>query len=68
VLTVAIQPPIPSALVKPCVKAAATVPLKSPQNAPWPLVRFQNMPSRKVAKSGPLTKLNTSCNMSLMLL
>ena len=32
------------------------------------MVRFQNMPSRKVANSGALTKLNTSCSRSMMLL
>jgi len=32
------------------------------------VVRFQNIPSRKVANSGAFTKANTSCSMSMMLL
>ena len=31
-------------------------------------VRRQNMPSRKVAKSGAFTNANTNCSMSMMLL
>jgi hypothetical protein len=38
------------------------------ENAPWPVVRRQNMPSRKVANSGAFTKPNTSWSMSMMLL
>ncbi len=67
-MDVVIQPPLPSAIVRPWVSAAATVPLNRPQKAPCPVVRFQNMPSRNVANSGALTKLNTSCSRSLMLL
>jgi hypothetical protein len=48
--------------------AGATVPAKSPQKAPCPVLRFQNMPSAKVAKSGAFTKANTSCSNSMMLL
>jgi hypothetical protein len=44
------------------------VPLRSPKKAAWPVVRFQNMPSRKVAKSGALTKEKTSWSMSMRLL
>ena len=32
------------------------VPASKPVKAAWPVVRFQNMPSRKVANSGALTK------------
>ena len=39
-----------------------------PAKAPWPVVRFQNMPSRKVAKSGALTMEKTSWSASMMLL
>jgi hypothetical protein len=42
--------------------------MKRPQNAPWPVARFQNMPSRNVAKSGAFTNANTSCSTSMMLL
>ena len=37
-------------------------------NAPWPVVRFQNMPSTKVANSGAFTNAKTSCSRSMMLL
>jgi len=37
-------------------------------NAPCPVVRFQNMPSRNVAKSGAFTTEKTSCSASMMLL
>src|SRR5207253_2541827 len=66
--TTEIQPPLPSASVSPCVTAAANVPANKPVNAPWPVVRFQNMPSRNVANRGALTKENTSCSTSNMLL
>ena len=56
----AIHPPFPSAMVNPCVNAAAKVPASNPQKAPWPVVLFQNMPNKKVANSGPFTKLKTS--------
>lgn len=36
--------------------------------APWPVVRFENMPSRNVANSGAFTKANTNCRKSMMLL
>ena len=44
------------------------VPVIRPVNAAWPVVRFQNMPSRNVAKSGAFTKLKTSWSVSMMLL
>ena len=53
-------------LIAPCGKvcpwrsAAAPVPTSNPKNAPWPVLLFQNMPSRKVAKSA-FTKANTNC-------
>ena len=37
-------------------------------NAPCPVVRFQNIPNAKVAKSGALTNANTSWSKSIMLL
>ncbi len=40
---------------------------KRPRNAPVPVVRFQNMPNRKVAKIGAFTKPNTSWMMSIAL-
>ncbi len=49
-------------------RAEAAVPASSPKNAPWPVVRFQNMPSRNVANSGALTKPNTNWMKSMMLL
>ena len=48
--------------------AAASVPASSPVKAPCPVVRFQNIPSRKVAKSGAFTNANTSCSTSITLL
>ena len=48
--------------------AAPSVPPSRPQNAPWPVARLQNMPSRNVANSGAFTNPNTSCSMSMMLL
>ncbi len=39
-----------------------------PTNAPCPVARFQNMPSRNVANKGALTNPNTSCSRSMMLL
>ncbi len=56
----AIHAPLPSAIVNPCVAAAASVPQTNPQNAPWPVVRFQNIPSKNVANSGPFTNPKTS--------
>ena len=47
---------------------APAVPATSPVNAPWPVVRFQNIPSKKVANSGALTNAKTSCSASIMLL
>ncbi len=64
----AIQPPFPSAMVSPCTNAAAPVPDNRPTKAPWPVVRFQNMPNKKVANSGAFTKENTNCSTSMMLL
>ena len=44
------------------------MPSSRPRKAPVPVVRFQNMPSRNVAKSGAFTKANTSWMMSMALL
>src|SRR5271155_5006216 len=68
VCTVEIHPPFPSATVNPCVTAAAPVPASRPVNAPCPVVRFQNIPSKNVANKGAFTNENTSCNKSMMLL
>ena len=48
--------------------AAAAVPDSNPPKAACPVVRFQNMPSRKVANNGALTKAKTNCRKSMMLL
>ena len=53
---------------RPWWMAAPTVPATSPQKAPCPVERFQNMPSAKVANSGAFTNANTSCSTSMMLL
>ena len=53
---------------EPVMERRASVPATRPTNAPWPVVRRQNMPSAKVAKSGALTKAKTSCSRSMMLL
>ena len=44
------------------------MPPNNPRNAPVPVQRFQNMPSRKVANSGAFTKPNTNWMMSIALL
>ncbi len=62
------QPPFPSASVSPKTKPAIPVPDASPANAPWPVVLFQNIPSKNVANNGALTNPNTSCRKSMMLL
>ena len=48
------------------VSVAAPVPASSPQKAPCPVDRFQNMPSRNVANRGAFTNENTSCSTSMM--
>jgi len=48
--------------------SAATVPESRPVKAAWPVVFFQNMPKRKVAKRGALTMEKTSWSASMMLL
>src|SRR5262249_31967929 len=58
----------PAGSVRPWCSAAAAVPATRPANAPWPVARFQNMPSRNVASSGAFTNANTSCSTSMMLL
>ena len=55
-------------MVNPLWTAAATVPSSRPQKAPCPVVRFQNMPSMNVAKSGAFTNAETNCSRSMMLL
>ncbi len=47
--------------------AEPAMPPNKPRNAPVPVVRFQNMPSRNVAKIGAFTKPNTSWMMSMAL-
>ena len=44
------------------------MPISRPKNAPWPVVRRQNIPSRNVANNGALTNAKTSWSMSMMLL
>ena len=41
-------------------KADVHVPMINPRKAPVPVVRAQNMPNRKVANNGALTKPNTN--------
>ena len=72
-LRIVIHPPLmpgsaPFEIVSPWCIAAARVPDSSPVKAPCPVVRFQNIPSRKVANSGAFTNANTSWSMSMMLL
>ena len=61
-------PPLPSASVKLCVNHAASVPASKPLNAPCPVVRRQNIPSKNVANSGAFTNPKTSWSKSIMLL
>ena len=61
-------PPLPSPTVSAQVAKAAPVPLTSPENAPCPVVRFQNIPSRNVPNKGAFTNPNTNCSKSMMLL
>ena len=58
----------PVGSVSPWCTAAAAVPESRPKNAPCPVVRRQNMPSRNVPNSGAFTNANTSCRKSMMLL
>ena len=63
----AIQPPLPSAVGESVGKGGGKRAGRAGRvKAPWPVVRFQNMPSRNVANSGAFTKLKTSCRKSLM--
>ena len=56
---------LPAARVRAWKSAEVAVPPSRPKKAPWAVVRFQNMPSRKVAKSGAFTKPKTSWTMSM---
>jgi hypothetical protein len=58
----------PVEMVSPWWTTAATVPDIKPKNAPCPVARFQNIPSKNVAKSGAFTNAKTNCNTSMMLL
>src|SRR5664280_1632606 len=62
------QPPLPSAVVKPCTSAEQPMPPNSPKKAPVPVQRAQNIPSRNVANNGAFTKLNTNWMISIALL
>ena len=46
--------------------AEIDIPAKSPQKAPLPLMRFENMPKRIVANSGAFTIENKACMYSMM--
>ena len=59
---------LPLAMVSAWKMVELPMPPNKPRNAPVPVVRFQNMPSSKVAKIGAFTKPNTSWMMSMQLL
>ena len=58
---------LPEAEVSEWKSAEVPVPASKPRKAPVPVVRAQNMPSRKVANRGAFTKPNTNWMMSIAL-